>query len=85
MEAPKELYVTANKGGLSWQGTEYKRSHGLIYIPKSSYDALEKEAREIIERLLDVQNGCPLPKYEKLFNESNEMARGFLAKHKEGK
>ena len=46
MDAPKELYVTPNKDGSSWQGTEYKRSHGLIYIRRADYDALESLARE---------------------------------------
>ena len=31
-----------------------------------------------LQELMDVQNGCPLPKYEELFNAANEQARELI-------
>lgn len=38
------------------------------------------QAREIIQGLLDVQNGCPLPKYQHDFDRINATAVAFLGK-----
>lgn len=41
---------------------------------------LMPEAVDIIQRLIDLQNGCPLPKYEKGFEQTNAEAAALLAK-----
>lgn len=43
----------------------------------------KKEAVEIIQWLREVQNGCPLPKYEDSFNNANKMADRFIKNNQE--
>jgi hypothetical protein len=40
-----------------------------------------KEAVDIIEHLMSVQNGCPLEKYRKSFDEANRRGQAFINKH----
>lgn len=39
------------------------------------------EALDIIQWLMDLQNGCPLPSFERNFERENKRAREFLAQH----
>jgi len=44
---------------------------------------MHEELFEIIEGLLDVQNGCPLPKYQRDFDAVNARAAAALKIAKE--
>jgi hypothetical protein len=46
---------------------------------RDSREAMIKELREVIGCLMDVQNGCPLPKYQRDFDAANERALAALA------
>lgn len=52
-------------------------------VVAADHDLLIREARAIIEELLAVQNGCPLPKYQEDFDQVNALAREFLERTEE--
>ncbi len=63
----------------NWQ----KRFSKWLSARLEKAEEANKEAVEIIQWLRDLQNGCPLPKYEKDFNEQNARADKFLKLNQE--
>lgn len=55
----------------------------MSIVQSDDHDALIQEARGIIQYLMDVQNGCPLPKYEYDYRKANAQAEAFLKKTEE--
>jgi hypothetical protein len=74
-----KMYVEPG-GGRGW----VVRSSGPYPLWVGQQEARESitELRDILQSLVDLQNGCPLPKYEEDWTKTMRRARGALAEAK---
>ena len=86
MEAPKVIYWFVMSEGTDYEESSYTEdeapgnseiSHITPFVPKSDYDEVVNEAREIISGILYSKSGA-------ILDEALGYAQKFLEKHKEG-
>lgn len=87
LAASCEQLAAEREDRISWQETALKegnRSGELAHQLVAEREKV-KELAEALRMLRDYQNGCPLPSYEKGWNEAMSMTNAVLAKVEEVK
>lgn len=80
-------YILVQAG--KYDGTYYADAHlepfsGGPWTKAADVEAMLEECRSTLQALYDVQNGCPLPKYEKDWNAAMKHAQALLDRLEEG-